>query len=60
MEKSYFFQDDYLKVLNKHYVEARLHTDKGTEAQKERMRELQAFDDDPSVILDFLKRNVQN
>ena len=41
MEKSYFFQDDILEVLNKHYVEARLHTDKGTDAQKERMRELQ-------------------
>lgn len=43
MEKSYFFQDDFLDVLNKHYVEARLHTDKETtpDAQKQRIREKQ-------------------
>lgn len=43
MEESYFFQDDFLKVLNKSYVEARLHTDKQTtpEAQLERIGEKQ-------------------
>lgn len=87
MEKSYFFQDDFLEVLNKHYVEARLHTDKGTDAQKQRMSEIQwelvrhrgmptfvvvdpetgkkisneqSFSPDPNVILEFLKKHVQN
>jgi len=41
VEKSYFFRDDFLKVLNEHYVEARLHSDKGDtpEAQVRRMEE---------------------
>jgi len=90
VEESYFFQDDFLKVLNEHYVEARLHTDKGStpEAQMQRtlekQRELvghggmptfvvvdpetgkrvsektQSFSPDPAVILEFLKKGVEN
>jgi hypothetical protein len=43
VEGSYFFQDDFLKVLNKSYVEARLHTDKETtpEARRRRIQEKQ-------------------
>jgi hypothetical protein len=38
VEKSYFFQDDFLEVLNKHYVEARLHTDKETTPEAQLLR----------------------
>lgn len=43
MEGSYFLQDDFLKVLNKDYVEARLHTDKETTpaARRRRIQEKQ-------------------
>ena len=43
MEKSYFSQDEFAEVLNKNYIEARLHTDmvKTPEAQRKRIREKQ-------------------
>jgi hypothetical protein len=41
VEKSYFFQDDFAEVLNRSYIEARLHSDKQDtpEAQMQRMEE---------------------
>ena len=43
MEKSYFSQDEFAEVLNKNYIEARLHTDmaKTPETQMKRIREKQ-------------------
>ncbi len=43
MEKSYFSKDEFAEVLQKNYIEARLHTDKTEtpEAQMQRIREKQ-------------------
>ncbi len=89
MEKSYFSRDEFAEVLQKNYIEARLHTDKNEtpEAQMKRIREkqrefvghrampvyvvvdpetgrathkLEGFKADPKVILDFLKKSLDN